>query len=540
MSTGTVNGSKLINRTHPEYATHKSVWDFLQSSYEGGMKYISNNLFQYIKEGNVEFDKRKERAYRENHTRRIVDLIISYLFKAQPTRVMTNQLLIDFYDNVDGLGTPMHQKLKYFSSMASVLGRVYIVMDKRQLPEEERTGTQRDNLKEKPYVYMVFPQNVLDISFDENGAIRWLLIKESIRDDEDPFESSGDVTSQYRLWTREGCFVFDEGGEYVAEKSTPQTNLGVVPVIPLDGEEYSEFCGASTVADVAYLDRAIFNNWSRLDVIVNDQTFSQLIFPVEALPMDSILDDEKLQEQFLTLSTKRIITYSGQAGMAPSYIAPDAGQAQFILDMVQAQIKQLYASMGLAGEVVSESKAASGVSRSYDFDKLNKMLVTKATALEKAENLIVSLFSKWSGITIDDFKVDYPDDFDVKSLSDEILIAQELTLLGVSERFNKEIMKRVAKKALPKIPPEILTEINEEIEETDYTEEIASKASGASSNGSQSGEDNNAHGANKTRAEEKMVSDNTKTEAQRIKYRIKERIEDKGKRAEQKKKRQDS
>ena len=120
MSTGTVNGSKLINRTHPEYATHKSVWDFLQSSYEGGMKYISNNLFQYIKEGNIEFDKRKERAYRENHTRRIVDLIISYLFKAQPTRAMTNQLLIDFYDNVDGLGTPMHQKLKYFSSMASV------------------------------------------------------------------------------------------------------------------------------------------------------------------------------------------------------------------------------------------------------------------------------------------------------------------------------------------------------------------------------------------------------------------------------------
>ena len=132
------------------------MWDFLQSSYEGGMKYISNNLFQYIKEGNIEFDKRKERAYRENHTRRIVDLIISYLFKAQPTRVMTNQLLIDFYDNVDGLGTPMHQKLKYFSSMASVLGRVYIVMDKRQLPEEERTGTQRDNLKEKPYVYKGF------------------------------------------------------------------------------------------------------------------------------------------------------------------------------------------------------------------------------------------------------------------------------------------------------------------------------------------------------------------------------------------------
>jgi hypothetical protein len=205
-----INGSRAISRIHPKYSEHKKIWEFLLSSYIGGEKYVDANLFQYIKEGNQEFDERKKRSYRENHTKRIVDLIISYLFKAQPTRTITNQLLLDFYDNVDGQGTPMHQKLKYFSSMASVLGRVYIVMDKRSLPPEEKTGTHRDNLKEKPYIYMVFPQQVLDVSFNEDGDLRWILFTESVRDDEDPFTSTGDVTTNYRLWTTEGCFVFDD------------------------------------------------------------------------------------------------------------------------------------------------------------------------------------------------------------------------------------------------------------------------------------------------------------------------------------------
>ena len=530
-----LDGGKLITRLHPKYSTYKTIWDFLLTSYEGGEKYTANNLFQYIREGDEEFKARSKRAFRENHSRRIIDLIISYLFKAQPTRVMDNQHLIDFYSNVDGQGTPMHQKLKYFSAMASVLGRVYVVMDKRPLPDDERTGTNRDNLKEKPYIYMVLPQNVLDISFNEDGIIQWILIKESIRDDEDPFNSTGDVLDQFRLWTTDGCYVFDEDGKYVAEKSV-KTNLNVVPVIPLDGEEYDEFCGASTISDVAYLDRAIFNNWSRLDVIVNDQTFSQLCFPIEALPSDAIIDDEKLQKQFLVLSTNRILLYAAQAGAGPSYISPDASQAEFILSMIEIQTKQLYASMGLSSEVSSEVSRSSGVARSYDFDKLNKMLVTKATALEKAENLIVKLFSKWMNISVDDFKVDYPDDFDVKSLSDEILIAQELSLLGVSERFNKEIMKRIAKKALPKIEPEILNEINDEIEAKDYSAELAATNT-PGNNYDQAGEKNNAHGANKSQAEEEMDSNNTKTQVQKIKYRIKERIEDRTKRPENKEKR---
>ena len=91
-----LDGGKLITRLHPKYSTHKTIWDFLLTSYEGGEKYTANNLFQYIREGDEEFKARSKRAFRENHSRRIIDLIISYLFKAQPTRVMDNQHLIDF------------------------------------------------------------------------------------------------------------------------------------------------------------------------------------------------------------------------------------------------------------------------------------------------------------------------------------------------------------------------------------------------------------------------------------------------------------
>jgi hypothetical protein len=38
------------------------------------------------------------------------------------------------------------------------------------------------------------------------------------------------------------------------------------------------------IADIAYLDRAAANYLSNLDAIIQDQTFSQLVIPAEALP----------------------------------------------------------------------------------------------------------------------------------------------------------------------------------------------------------------------------------------------------------------
>lgn len=70
---------------------------------------------------------------------------------------------------------------------------------------------------------------------------------------------------------------------------------------------------------------------------------------------------------------------------------------------------------------------------------------------------------KWQGITNATFTVDYPDEFDMKSLEKEIEDAVKLKSLQISPTFEAELMKRLAKKALPKIDEETARDIEEEI-----------------------------------------------------------------------------
>jgi hypothetical protein len=312
---------------------------------------------------------------------------------------------------------------------------------------------------------------MLDIAFDDNGDILWALILERKRDDEDPFTSSGDVKERYRLWTPESWSLYDDHGEAI---DSGETGLGRVPIIVLDSEEQDEYTGQSLVSDVAFLDRAIMNNWSRLDVIVNDQTFSQLIFPVEGLPAD-IVDDEELRNKFLVLATNRILLYSAQAQAAPQFISPDATQATFILAMIDQQVKQLYASMGMQAETATKINDASGASKAYDFEKLNKLLAGKADNCEEAERKIIEIFKLWMGGISGEAMTDYPDEFNTRSLKDEIMIAQELTLLSISETFTKELHKHIAAKTLPKLSQDTQDKIDKEIDARDIAKEDAIK-----------------------------------------------------------------
>lgn len=454
--------SKLIARRHPEYDGMVPRWDFWLESYQGGDDYINEtNLFRYFKEGKQEYDQRKARAYRENHCRWCIDLINTYLFKSDVVRKTKNAHLQEFFDNFDGKGNPIESCMKTNSQYSSALGRVYIVVDKKHISDDKKTGTQADNLTNKPYTYRVFPQNVLDLAKDEAGALKWILIKEERRDDDNPFTSSGDIKTVYRLWQKGGWTLYDESGK---EIESAQTGMPVIPIVVLNNEARTQYTGQSLIADIAPLDRAIFNNWSRLDTIVNDQAFSQLIYPVEGLPQE-IVEDDELRNKFLVMATSRVLFYHASAGVPPAFIAPDAAQAEFILSMIETQTKQLYAMLGLQGETGTEVNEQSGVAKAYDFDKIDKLLTSKAKNLENTELEITEIWKLWMNVSVDDIEIQYPDEFDIKGLIEEITEAERLTEMNISSTLNKELYKNIAAKALPKAGEDVIKKIYAEIDD---------------------------------------------------------------------------
>jgi hypothetical protein len=469
----------ISERKHPEYEELIDHWNFLESTYDGGRDWFDSNIFKYFKEGTNEYSDRIGRAYRFNHTREVVDIVTKYLFKSHIVRNEedASQEVIDFWRRPSRVQPPggMDQFMRNVATRASIFGRIYIVIDSTFVgsaaskAEEKLSGGQ-------VYAYAVPPQRAKDMAFDEFGQLRWIIIEEDWRDDEDPIESTGEIYTRYRLWTKEDWVLYgqEEGGKGGFQQIDSGThNLGMVPVIPFDHivADESQYSSPSMVGDVAYLDRANANYLSNLDAIIQDQTFSQLVIPAQSLPVTTEGKIEEQHQTLIELGTKRIFTYDAAEGARPpEYISPDVKQAQLIVTVVKQIINEIYHSVGVAGERTKQDNAmgidnSSGVAKAYDFERVNSLLTSKGASLEALENRIVEIVERYSGK--DDFESDlvvYPDNFDTRGLKDEFEIAMNLSMIGAPDDMRRYQMESLVDKLFPHLKKSLKEELKRNLE----------------------------------------------------------------------------
>lgn len=470
----------FIKRRHPEYEAKCAHWDFLDATYEGGREWFKTNIFRYIKEGDKEFADRLERAYRFNHTREVVDLVQKYIFKSTIIRAADAPKEIDaFWKNATLSGLSIEEFMKLIGTETSKKGRGYIVIDTNAKPGVISVADAKA-AKVRVYSYYVRPQDALDMGFDEDGVLNWILLRERVRDDRDPITSSGKTKEQYRLWTREywKLFTVKEAKSGKVEDITVEEGpenphpVGEVPVIPISHviceDKYS---APGLIDDIAYLDRACANYCSNLDAVIQDQTFSQLVIPAQAL-----MPGTDGYNALLEMGTKRVFAYDGEGGAAPQYISPDVKQSQLIITVINKIITEIYHTIGMAGERTKQDNAmgidnSSGVAKAYDFERMNSLLTSKADALENAENKIADLVLKWSGqakglegLDGDKELVKYPDTFDVRTLFDEFTIAERLALVDAPKSLRQEQMKQVIEKLFPRLETDLKKKMLEDVE----------------------------------------------------------------------------
>lgn len=454
----------LISRRQPEYEERLAHWQLLEQTYEGGREWYNANIFQYIKEGMKEYADRVQRAYRFNHSREVVDLLNKYLFKQMIARNQDDAppSVDAFWKCATRNGLGIKDFARQISKKASIFGRVGIVVDNTStgnavsLADLKETGYQT-------YAYIITPDQMLDYSWDEQGALNWMLVAEAYRDDSDPLKSTGDVMTRYRLWTKQEWRLFEEvrEGRRIVIKEVAQGvhGLGVVPIILADNvitdEEYSV---PALIEDIVYLDRAAANYLSNLDAIIQDQTFSQL-----AMPAQNVLPGSDNYTTLMDMGTKRVFLYDGESGQAPFYLSPDPKQAAMILAVVNKIINEIYHTVGLAGERTKQDNAlgidnSSGVAKAYDFERVNALLAAKASSLQAVENRLVALVALWNGEEGklgSEHLVSYPKNFDTRGLYDEFDIAARLMLIEAPDSVRQEQMKMTIDKLFPQLAKDL-------------------------------------------------------------------------------------
>jgi len=487
----------IVERRHPLFEDLLAHWNFLEASYKGGRAWFKANIFRYMKEGDLEYKDRVERAYRFNHTRETVDLVNKYLFRADISRKTDDapDCVKTFWKKVNSQGLDICEFMRVVSLKASILGRPWIVIDNQvtSLPEN---ASQADAPGTELYAYIVPPQQVPDYAFDGAGRLLWVLIEEHVRDDKDPLDSTGAISKRYRLWTQQEWYLFEfkkgtgkSGGRW---ECTDQGHhgLGLVPVIPGNNSVASDTwdCPA-LIADVAYLDRAVANYASNLDAIIQDQTFSQL-----AMPAQNVLPGDTAYNKLLEMGTKRIFLYDGESGQAPAYLSPDPRQATLILAAISQLINEIYHSVGLAGERTKQDNSqgidnSSGVAKSMDFERVVALLTSKADALEVVENKIIEVVCAWNNTVAPETSlVNYPSEsqFDVRTFYDEIDVSMKLRTMGVPALIMEEQMVRLVEKLFPDLSEQLIEKMRKEIKEwaTEPTPQETAAAQGAASDAS--------------------------------------------------------
>ncbi len=462
----------LIARRHPEYEEHVEHWSFLEDTYEGGREWFGENIFRYIKEGDQEFGERVKRAYRFNHSREVVDLINKYLFKQVIHRNEADapESIKKFWKKATKSGLTIKDFARQVSKKTSMVGRVGIVVDNTAPTAHVLSKADEKKAGLKTYAYIVGPDQLLDYSFDDDGALNWVLIRECARDDADPYTSSGEERDRYRLWTKEDWKLFEEQTKgrrkEVVLVAESRHDLGVVPVILADniiGDE--EYEAQALIDDIAYLDRAVANYLSNLDAIIQDQTFSQL-----AMPAQNVLPGEDNYSKLVEMGTKRVFLYDGEGGAQPFYLSPDVKQAELIVTVINKIIAEIYHTVGLAGERTKQDNAvgidnSSGVAKAYDFERVNALLAAKADSLEVIENKIAALVALWNGeeAQLKESLVSYPDNFDTRGLYDEFDISARLMLIEAPDSIRREQMKAVLDKLFPQLAADLRKKMEAEL-----------------------------------------------------------------------------
>lgn len=461
----------LIARRHPEYEEKIHHWKFLEETYEGGRGWFEDNIFRYIKEGDQEYADRVARCYRFNHSREVVDLINKYLFKQHVTRSEdAPESVKRFWEKATKSGLSITEFMRQASKRTSMQGRIGIVVDTTAPAGKVLSKADEKAAGVRTYAYAVGPEQLLDYSFDQDGHLNWVLIRECVRDDADPFTSSGEEKDRFRLWTKGGWKLYEEQTQgrrkVIVMIDSGDYEIGEVPVILADhiiGDD--DYEAPAMIDDIAYLDRAVANYLSNLDAIIQDQTFSQL-----AMPAQNVLPGEDNYTKLVEMGTKRVFLYDGEGGAAPFYLSPDPKQAELILSVINKIIGEIYHTVGLAGERTKQDNSvgidnSSGVAKAYDFERVNALLAAKADSLEAIENKIARLVALWNGeeAQIKGDIVSYPDNFDTRGLYDEFDIAARLMLIDAPDTIRREQMTMVLDKLFPQLKADLRKKIEAEL-----------------------------------------------------------------------------
>lgn len=405
---------------------------------------VQSLLFRHNREKSWEFENRRKRAHYLNFIKPITRSLVAHATKKEPTRDGPDALK-EFWKAVDDdRCQTIGDFVKEGSRWAQNMGIMWACVD--QDPND-------DDADGKPYVYWVNPLDIFDWGMTDDGDdIAWIkqfVYTEQKRDWKDAVKP----VYRFRVWDAEMVTTYEvqqhTGVETVVARRTH--GAGRVPFVPLFSQEDKESVfpdGIPIMGDAAKLANAVFNYSSLKDEIGYKQTFSWLSIP-----------DKNVDTIQIGLNT--CFAYDPQATNAkPEYISPDPAQAgvlqSFILDGI-TQLRQML-GVGRGRQEGSQQKSSADALELESEDKRSILgdIADEAEAFERRLAKLVMAYLGTSAKAQPDIRIEYSDDYDLRSFTDEISEFLSFRNIGLSPEVDLKARQDLVRKHYSTLQPDEL------------------------------------------------------------------------------------
>ena len=391
----------------------------------------------------------------DNHCKNVVQIYTSFLWRVSPTRdygsLDGDEQLSSFLADADLDGRSFNTVMREVQMNASIYGNCWVIIDKPQSNANTRAEELQQDIR--PYISILTPENVVNWNYSRSTSGRFyldmLMVIEDINEERaivKVFTEESISTYEVEEYTKD----YAEGDYKLLEEiPNPLGKIPAVNVYNLRGANRP--IGISDLADVAYLQQSIYNDYSEKEQLIRLANHPSLVKTpnVEASAGAGAIIE---------------IPEDLDSALKPYIIQPSGQNLDGIMKCIQNKVDAIDRITHMGSVRATGTQIASGIALQTEFQLLNARLSEKADYLENAEEQIWGLFAMWQDKEFDG-KINYPDTFDIRDWANDLQYLQIAKASGIkSETFNKELDKQIAQAVID--DNEMIKTINEEIDST--------------------------------------------------------------------------
>jgi len=425
-----------LTHKHKLYENNIDRWEYYYNSYFGGQDYQrSGYLRKYLAEENDgfnEYAKRLATTPLDNHCRSVIDTYTSFIWRETPQRefgsLANNPALELFLKDADLEGRSFDAVMREATTLANVYGHVLLMLDKPA--SEAATLAEELALGIRPYLVVITPDNIVDWEWERQSNGRYTVSYLKIKEYED------DEKAIYRVWENDRVSVYEveENQEEYQLIEQYENTMGHIPATFLYGQRSHERgIGISQIADIADVQKAIYNELSELEQVIRISNHPTLV-------MTEGVDASAGAGAVIVIEDT-----DTDPSLKPYLLQPSSQSIGSILQSIETKISMIDRMANLSSMRSTSRATASGVSLKIERELLNVKLAQIADNLEICEEQLLSHFGHFYGVEYDGV-IDYPDNFDMSDTYTELDFLLKASAAPVSSaQYKTEIAKQIAR-----------------------------------------------------------------------------------------------